>query len=99
MDTEEQKFLKQHQIQQKVYGNEYFWITVVRNGRMIICGCKSSDEDARAWIYDKFPNDDSAKVWKIRSRDINAASRCIRGTRLNSGEKLDTVMQRFKRKL
>jgi hypothetical protein len=97
LESIEQKFINRRSV--KPVGNEYFWVTVIRSGKYIICGCRNSEQEASSWIYDKFPNDDSAKIWKIKSRDINAASRCIRGQRLNNNEELDQVMQHFKRKL
>jgi hypothetical protein len=95
MNKEEEKFLKQNQT--KPINNVYYWITTIVNGKTIICGCKSSESEAEGYCYEK--NLEPYKIYPLRTKDINAASRMIRGHRLNEGEQIQAVMQRFKRKL
>lgn len=96
MNEAEEKFIKQNVA--KPVGNIWYWITCVHNGKTVICSCQPSESDAEAFIYQK-NLESGVKIHALPTRDINAASRMIRGKKLDSGENLDNVMKRFKRKL
>ena len=96
MEKVEQDFLNKNV--SKPIDNCYYWVTCVVNGKTVIAGCRNTESDAEQFIYEK-NLESGVKIHKLSTRDINAASRMIRGKRLNEGEKIDQVMQRFKRKL
>jgi hypothetical protein len=74
----------------------YYWIVVNKNGKNIVIGCKSSEQEAEQFAYQK--TSESYKIIPLKTRNLDAAIRMMKGKILNDTSNLDVALQKFKRK-
>ena len=79
-------------------GQPYYWIWAIKDGRLVVVGCKTSEQEALNWGYAKL-GDVDFKVEQLPTRDMNAAVRMLKGKILDKTANLDLSIRRARRKV
>ena len=79
-------------------GQPYYWIWGIKDGRLIVVGCKTSEQEAYQWGYSKL-GDLDFKVEPLPTRDMNSAVRMLKGKLLDKTANLDMSIKRARRKV
>lgn len=79
-------------------GLPYYWIWAIKDGRLVVVGCKSSEQEAYNWGYAKL-GDVDFKVEQLPTRDMNAAVRMLKGKLLDKTANLDLSIKRARRQI
>ena len=75
-----------------------YWIWTIREGRLVVTGPKSSEQEAYNWGYAKL-GDVDFKVEQLPTRDMNAAVRMLKGKLLDKTANLDMSIKRARRQV
>ena len=78
--------------------NTYFWIWGMKEGRLIVIGCKGSEQEAYEFGYGKL-GDIDFRVEQLPTRDMDTAVRMIKGKVLDKSANLDMAIKRARRKI
>ena len=76
----------------------YYWISAIKDGRLVVLGPKTSEQEAFNWGYAKL-GDVNFEVNNLPTRDMNAAVRMIKGKLLDKTANLDLSIRRARRKV
>lgn len=76
----------------------YYWIWAIKDGRLVVIGCKGDEQEALNWGYAKL-GDVDFKVEQLPTRDMNSAVRMLKGKLLDKTADLDLSIKRARRKV
>ena len=80
------------------HGHTYYWIWCVKDGKLIVVGCKTSEQEAYQFGYSKL-SDTDFRIEPLPTRDMNSAVRMLKGKLLDKTANLDMSIKRAKRKV
>src|SRR4030042_417769 len=75
----------------------YYWIWAIKDSRLIVVGCKTSEQEAYQFGYAKLGEIDF-RVEELPTRDMDTAVRMIKGKVLDKTANLDLSIKRARRK-
>jgi len=76
----------------------YYWIWAIKDGRLVVIGCKGDEQEAYNWGYAKLGEVDF-QVEMLPTRDMNSAVRMLKGKLLDKTANLDLSIKRARRKV
>lgn len=75
----------------------YYWIWAIVNGKLVVIGCKVTEQEAFEFGYSKLADYDF-KVEELPTRDMDTAVRMIKGKVLNQTGDIERAIKRARRK-
>jgi hypothetical protein len=82
----------------RLAGQSYYWIWAIKDSRLVVVGCKASEQEAYEFGYGKL-GDIDFRVEQLPTRDMNTAVRMIKGKVLDKSSSLDMAIKRARRQV
>lgn len=96
-DYTDKEYLQRLEQRYRPLSGIYYWIVVNHNGKNVVIGYKSNEMEAEQYAYEKTTG--NYKIIPLKTRDINAAIRMMKGKILNDTANIDKATERFKREV